>query len=160
LAYRLVEELGAARSAIRVVSSRRMAEALASLGIERDTTPTPEQQERLAPLLGARWILTRGLDGPGARGEQPPPLTRLGTARPEAPARLTERVTEGGLVDDGVRIGSRLRELLKARSTPEQEQLIAATRPSSPTAARHLAEGWTLLAGGKPAGSQQAFATA
>ena len=63
-------------------------------------------------------------------------------------------------MDDGVRIGSRLRELLEARSTPEQEHLVAATRPSSPTAARHLAEGWTLLAGGKPAGAQQTFATA
>jgi tetratricopeptide (TPR) repeat protein len=160
LAHRLVEELGAARSAIRVVSSRRLAEALSSLGIERDTAPSAEQQGRLAKLLGARWILTGELGAPNAGGVQPLQLTLLDTTRPDPPVRLAEQVTGSGLVDDGVRIGARLRDLLRVKGTPDQERLVAASRPSGTTAARHLASGWALLAASKPAPAQEAFAAA
>jgi len=160
LAHRLVEEIGAARSAIRVVSSRRTAEALSSLGIERDASPSAEQQARLARLLGVRWILTGQLGAPGAGGEQTLQLTLQESTRPDAPVRLAERVTASGVVDDGARIAARLRDLLRARLTPEEERVMAAVRPANGTAARHLASGWVLLGTSKPAAAQEAFAAA
>ena len=143
----LAHEMAAAESSLRAIpsfESLRLDSAYRSLGVSEDDVGDEKVQRRLQALLGAN-VLLHGSLSPGEPGSDRV-LLRIQALEPES--RREVGSFEEDLGPNGARllealpqVGARVRSVLAASMTAEEQTALAASRAHNLEAARLYAEG-------------------